>query len=360
MNGLVAIALRIVHHTKQRRLNAASFHQTVVGVDQIDIESLYSQILFGDNMDCLSRSYSVERACADEGGRAAAAGRQSQKAIWIASYPKSGNTWVRVFIHNLMRELRGAAEGAQDINALDDWTRREGLTQSFARRLGKSAQDASPVEIAAARPLVQADLVGRHDGPIFIKTHNAVANVEGHPTINFDVTLAAIYIVRNPLDVAVSYAHHSALPIERIIDTMADRAKCVEGGERRVYEFTGSWSFHAASWMSVPYRPVLALRYEDLLAAPERTFGRLAAFLRLQPNARQLRHAIEKSSFAELARQEEAQGFVEKPQQAERFFRVGKAGQWKEALSATQVKAIITAHAPMMMRFGYVREVCGG
>ncbi len=93
---------------------------------------------------------------------------------------------------------------------------------------------------------------------------------------------------------------------------------------------------------------------------PERCFGRLASFLRLRPSAQQLRRAIEKSSFAELARQEAAQGFVERPEKAEKFFRSGMAGQWKEALSAAQVKTIIEAHAPMMMRFGYVRENCGG
>ncbi len=282
-----------------------------------------------------------------------------QKAIWIASYPKSGNTWVRVFIHNLMRELRGEAEGAHSINDLGRWTSREGQAKSFAQRMGKPAQEASPVEIAAARSLVQADMVEGRDGPVFIKTHNAVANVEGFPTINWDVTLAAIYIVRNPLDVAVSYAHYSSLPVDPIIAYMAEPNASSLVGDRNIYEFMGSWSFHAASWMSVPHRPVLMLRYEDLLAAPERHFGRLASFLRLVPSAEQLRRAIEKSSFTELARQEEAQGFIERPEKAERFFRSGKAGQWRDDMSQKQVKEIVEAHAPMMMRFGYVRESVG-
>ena len=63
------------------------------------------------------------------------------------------------------------------------------------------------------------------------------------------------------------------------------------------YEYMGSWSFHVASWMSVTSRPVLILRYEDLLCAPERNFGRVASFLRLQPTTQQLRRAIEKSPF---------------------------------------------------------------
>ena len=111
--------------------------------------------------------------------------------------------------------------------------------------------------------------------------------------------------------------------------------------------------------MSVTSRPVLILRYEDLLCAPERDFGRVAAFLRLQPTAQQLRRAIEKSSFSELARQEAAQGFIERPETAEKFFRKGEAGQWREALSQEQIAAVVSAHAPMMQRFGYLREDCG-
>jgi hypothetical protein len=282
-----------------------------------------------------------------------------QRAVWLASYPKSGNTWVRVFLHNLMRELKGASEKPQDINALHEMTARESLKGWFTRRLGKPASEASPKEIAEARIAVQADMVAGADGPVFIKTHNAVANIEGFPTINFDVSLAAVYIVRNPLDVAVSYAHYSGLPADAIIRYMADPAGNIFPSERRVYEFLGSWSFHVASWMSVPHRPILLLRYEDMLASPERSFGRLASFLRLKPTAEQMERAIKNSSFEEMANQEERHGFNERPGTAEKFFRSGTAGQWQTALSQSQVKAIIEAHAPMMMRFGYAAEDCG-
>jgi hypothetical protein len=111
--------------------------------------------------------------------------------------------------------------------------------------------------------------------------------------------------------------------------------------------------------MSVPHQPVLTLRYEDMLASPERTFGRLASFLRMKPTAMQLWSAIERSTFFELSRQEKAHGFIEKPKIAEKFFRSGEAGQWEQAMSREQVKAIIHAHAPMMMRFGYLVQDCG-
>ncbi len=110
--------------------------------------------------------------------------------------------------------------------------------------------------------------------------------------------------------------------------------------------------------MQLYHVAAILLRYDDLLQNPERCFGRLAAFLRLKPSVERLRRAIEKSSFDELAWQEEAQGFVEKPRQAEKFFRAGRAGQWKDVLSQSQVRAVVDAHGPMMMRFVYIEEAC--
>jgi hypothetical protein len=263
-----------------------------------------------------------------------------------------------VFLHNLTHQLRGDDNHCHDINSLHELTEREATISRFEHVLGKPAAKATPAQIAAARCAVQVELVRGEGGPVFIKTHNAVAMVEGAPTINFDITRAAIYVVRNPLDVAVSYAHFSGVGVDTVIAQMGDADAYLGSGERRVYEFLGSWSFHVASWLSIPHRPVLILRYEDLLRDPVRSFGRLAAFLRLRPSAEQLRRAIEMSSFDELAGQEQRAGFAERPETAERFFRAGRAGQWRDALSADQIKSIIAGHAPMMMRFGYLEPAC--
>ena len=286
--------------------------------------------------------------------------RSAQKAIWIASYPKSGNTWVRAFLRNLTNELAGGPSAPANINELRESVERESLAPAFAQALGKLVEQASAREIAAARSAVQHGLAARHDGRFFVKTHNAVANVEGFPTIDFGIARAAIYIVRNPLDVAMSYARYSSVSFDTVIEVMADEGGQVQPGARRVYEFMGSWSFHVASWLSIPHRPVLVVRYEDLLAAPERSFGRLARFLGHAPTEVQLKQAIEHSSFAELARQEAENGFIEKPREAERFFRSGRMGEWRNVLSDAQVRAVVARHAPMMMRMGYVGELSTG
>jgi hypothetical protein len=279
--------------------------------------------------------------------------------VWIASYPKSGNTWVRVFIHNLLRELSGEADHVQDINRLQEHTVWENRPEPYAQVLGKPAAEASQAEIARARPEVQRRLAAGRGAPLFVKTHLCLGNDYRYPTINLDATLAAVYIVRNPLDVTVSYAHHSGKSIDATIVHMARSGLKTNGNDRRVHEVLGSWSQNVASWMGMTGRPVHLMRYEDLLANPERSFGALARFLRLAPSEEQLKRAIAKSSFAELRRQEDEHGFKERPDVAQQFFREGRAGQWPQALTRQQIAEICSVHAPVMQRFGYLLADCG-
>ena len=283
-----------------------------------------------------------------------------QKIIWIASYPKSGNTWVRIFIHNLLREIRGNAADVQDINRLSQYTTRECKAGPYQQLLGRSPQEWSPLDIARARPEVQLLLAASHTRPFLVKTHLIMAQLAGFSTINLDATLAGIYIIRNPLDVAISFAHHTGRSIEDIIAQMANPMQWCNPMENQVYEPMGSWSAHVASWMAVFDRPVFVMRYEDMLRSPLEVFGRLAGFLRLAPTGDQLQRAIDKSSFSEVSRQEQEKGFWEKPAIAEKFFRAGAADQWRDVLSKEQVQRIASAHAPMMQRAGYLLPDCGG
>jgi hypothetical protein len=87
--------------------------------------------------------------------------------------------------------------------------------------------------------------------------------------------------------------------------------------------------------------------------APEKTFAGVATFLGLKPPRERLLRAIERCRFEELRKREEAHGFAERSEFTERFFREGRAGQWREVLSEAQVKCIVAAHRPTMQRYGY-------
>lgn len=282
------------------------------------------------------------------------AGTCRQNIIWIASYPKSGNTWVRAFLHNLIRELSGDADQAQDINRMNEHTVWEIPAKPYERALGKSLSAASRSEIAEIRPEIQRRLANSRSSPFFMKTHLCHGSDQGHPTINLNATRAAIYIIRNPLDVAISYAHHTGIGIDATIANMGESGLRTPGSAQDVHEVLSSWSENVAGWIGLTDRPVYVMRYEDLLSDPVRPFGALARFLRLEPDERQLQAAIAKSSFSELSRQEQERGFNERPPTARTFFREGRAGQWRDVLSPAQVRQILQNHAPMMQKFGYL------
>jgi len=128
-----------------------------------------------------------------------------------------------------------------------------------------------------------------------------------------------------------------------------------EGTDKAVYEVHGSWSQHVWSWTRSPHHALHVVRYEDMLAEPQKTFAAMAQHLRLASTRRNLARAIERSSFARLKAQEREKGFRERPPHADQdFFREGRAGQWKNVLTSDQIDRIVRDHGEQMMRFGYL------
>jgi hypothetical protein len=275
--------------------------------------------------------------------------------VWLASYPKSGNTWTRAFLHNLFKGMSGEG-GTQNINELNRFTAAVNGRELYAETLGFNPTDEHRNEIAAVRHEVQRRAAEQFEGLIFTKTHQALMVDRGSTTINLAVTAGAIYIIRNPLDVAVSYAHHLGCSLDETIASMGRANAEIPMTETQVHEVIGSWSQHVLSWTHKPHRAVYVMRYEDMLATPERTFGDLARHLLLSPTPGQLAEAIDRSSFTTLRAQEESEGFRERSNQTGRFFREGHAGQWQDILTNEQVNKIVNDHGPQMARFSYLPD----
>jgi hypothetical protein len=272
------------------------------------------------------------------------------KIIWLASYPKSGNTWLRAFLHNLLRD---PPEG-YDLNRIDDFTLGDSAVAWYAPLIGRAPGDWTFEEVARVRRKVHEAMTRVYPDDVFVKTHNALfADCHG-PMITLELTAGAIYVVRNPLDVVVSYSHHLGKSIDDTITILNSPRSGNPNTVKSVYQVLGTWSDHVASWTARPHPGLHVMRYEDMLDKPQTTFGGAASFLGLKPPRERLLRAIERCRFEELRSREEAQGFKERSDYAERFFRAGRAGQWREALSRDQVKRIVDAHRPAMERFGYL------
>jgi hypothetical protein len=273
------------------------------------------------------------------------------QVVWIASYPKSGSTWLRAFLHNYVRD---PAE-PHDINSLMELTTGESSAARYRPHDPRPASRYTIADVQRMRPLVHRDLAAAHPGLVFVKTHNALLVVEGVQTITKDVTAAAIYILRDPRDVAISYSRHLGRPIDETIGIMADVEAATGGSDEKVYERLSSWSAHVHFWTRRPHAGLHVMRYEDMLAAPEAAFGGLIRFLGSDPPAERLARAVRFSDFTVLQAQEQARGFVEQPALSRgAFFRAGRSGQWREVLTRAQAARIERDHGAVMRRFGYL------
>jgi hypothetical protein len=206
--------------------------------------------------------------------------------------------------------------------------------------------------VARLRPLTHEILTRTHPDSVFVKTHNALVVDRGTPTITMAQTAGAIYVVRNPLDVAISYADHLGVSIDDAIARLANRME-TSNTDRAVYEHRGNWSQHVKSWTHVSSQGLHVVRYEDLQADPEAAFGAICRFLGFNAPPERLQKAIEFASFEQLSRQEAEEGFRERTQTQQKFFRKGKAEAWRDVLTPEQAARIVASHGAQMARFGY-------
>jgi aryl sulfotransferase len=276
--------------------------------------------------------------------------------FWLASYPKSGNTWVRL----LLASYRGEAAETIDINLLggDIATSRE-LFEEFT---GVDGSELTQTELERYRPRVYRALAARQSNPVFLKAHDACSqNRDGEWLFPPDITAGVIYLIRNPLDVAVSYAHHTGFAPERIVQMMCDEKFVASRGDISLHaqlpQRLLSWSGHIRSWVDESGLPVLVIRYEDLLEQPHAFFRSILEFSGLPIEENRLALSVEATRFGKLQTQEREHGFHERHAHSKSFFfRNGKAGGWSSELNLALAQTIIDSHHDMMLRFGYLNR----
>ncbi len=276
--------------------------------------------------------------------------------IWLASYPKSGNTWFRAFLANLLSD----ADTPVDINALDTGPI-SSARMPLDEVLGYDSSDLTHDEVDRLRPALYARLAERAspERPLFVKVHDAYSELpDGRPLFPPAVSIGVIYLVRNPLDVCVSLSHHAGRSeYQKTVEVMNQKDHCLAGrpGHRsaQLRQRTCDWSGHVRSWIDAPGHTVHVVRYEDMKSRPLETFTAAAWAFSLPADQDRIRKAIRFSSFEELKKQEMAHGFRERLHADREFFRKGKIGSGRETLSAGQIAQLSSCHAEVMAQFGY-------
>lgn len=270
--------------------------------------------------------------------------------IWLASYPKSGNTWMRAYLHNLLRNPPKPAP----INELDQFCLGESSSGWYVGLAGKPSIEMSNEEIMALRPKVHERMTTAHPDSVFVKTHNFLGEWHDQPLHNMNVTVAAIYIVRNPLDVVLSMTSHFGVSLQEAVDRLSRPDATTQNSEEHVPEYHSDWSTHVKSWTQDHNPQLHVVRYEDLKNKPFKTFNGVAKFLGLNPPKDRVMKAIKFASFKELKKQEDTLGFKERSNHADSFFRKGESGGWRKELTAEQIEQICRDHTEQMARFNYL------
>ncbi len=277
--------------------------------------------------------------------------------VWLASYPKSGNTWVRALLGAYTAET---AESI-DINQLGSGPIASSL-EVFDELLGVSAADLTMEEIERYRPGVYVQRAAALSAPAFIKVHDAFTlTVVGEPLFPLEVACGVVYVVRNPLDIAASFAFHGGTSIDTSIDRLCSESfimsKSKGAAADQLPQRLGSWSSHVRSWLDESGLRTLVVRYEDLHDDAVSVLRQIAEFSGLPLDEARLEGAASAASFDRLQAQEASAGFRERATRATApFFRKGQVGSWRTELSEAQSARIVDAHAPTMRRFGYLQE----
>ena len=259
--------------------------------------------------------------------------------IWLASYPKSGNTWIRTFISSIIF----SKDGISNFNNL------EKIPQYPMRRhFNNLVENFQNVNEIKKNWIISQKKMDHDNKIIFLKTHHINCKIGTDSFTNLDRTKGVIYIVRDPRNVVTSIKNHFSL------NTYEDAKKFIfderrwlgfishknEIGDNKLPTLIGSWSMNYKSWKNMSEN-FLLIKYEDLLMDPDKEFAKIVKFLssilNIEFNKNKITEAIKTSSFDNLKKLEKSGLFGEsvadtKSRDKKDFFYLGPKNDWKKLL----------------------------
>ena len=292
--------------------------------------------------------------------------------IWVASYPKSGNTWIR----SLLSSYFYSKDGKFNFDLLLNIPK---FTQEmyFSPLINPEKLKQDTLKITEYWEAAQLRI--NIDNQIkFFKTHNACvayrgsfSKKEGHKLVGEDRwftteknTLGYIYIVRDPRTVACSLASHLSISTDKAVDELLNENSIGYNGPYKLAELPGSWKINYLSWKKKKKFEGIVIKYENLIDNTEKEFTKILNFLQktyrtngydiphVDQNKNKMQVSINSCKFSRLKEMEEKYGFKETVNN--KFFRLGKKDNWKNELSINLIRKIEKHFKNEMKELGYL------
>ena len=275
--------------------------------------------------------------------------------VWISSYPKSGNTWIRTFISTYYL----SSDDKFDFNMLKN-IRQFPHEKFFNKKITDINSAINNWDLAQNNINLKNEL-------IFLKTHAALVKINNIPFTNNKNTLGAIYVVRDPRNVVTSIANHYQLTFDESLEFMTNKKKFLmkknDPSNFGNFTFLNSWSEHYKSWLYTKQFNLLFIKYEDLEDDTLNTFKKIVKFLNKitkkneNVDTDRITKIIDTISFETLKKKENEEGFpeaiVNNKKKTINFFYLGKENKWQKLLSSKQIDTINYIFSEDLKKLGY-------
>lgn len=278
--------------------------------------------------------------------------------IWLASYPKSGNTWLR----SLLATYYFSRDGLFNFDILRN------IDQFPSSTYFKKYKDLFlKPESTSKYWILEQKKINQHKKLQFFKTHNALCKINNNSFTNSENTLGAIYIIRDPRKVVSSIAHHYQIGNDQAFKFMQTEKNAIyQKEDNRYLGFNAlfSWKFHTSSWIECKKFPVLTIRYEDLENETFKTLKIVLKFIQEISNIEKkfdkekAKKIIQECNFDKLQKLEKTNGFREsmigkQSNQKLRFFNLGSKNDYKKLLDNDLIYQMNVLYKTELQKYNY-------
>ena len=276
--------------------------------------------------------------------------------IWLASYPKSGNTLLRSIISSYIFSNNGELK-FEDLYKISQFPN--------VNHFKNLNIDIFNDNVLFKNLLSAQKIINSNNKIYFFKTHSMFYELGETVFTDYVNSLATIYIVRDPRSVVTSFAHHYAISIEEAVDIMINKKKMIIKTSDNLSVHMGSWDYNYNSWKQFKRKKFLLIKYEDLVFKKRETIKIIFNFLtklglkEFEIDDHKLDNVIKSTDFKKMKNLEKKENFREaildkNTGKLKDFFNLGPDNDWKKILNPEIRNKIEKAFQNEMKELGYL------